>query len=97
MSAAENTLSATMLAHATFYDALPANVQGRAAIAPAVLRPQRAPRGRLLNRLWSVLDNWFYRQQLASREAYLAQATDIFDVERRIRQLERRPHGWDAA
>ena len=40
----------------------------------------------------ALVDDWFYRQQVKEREAYLAQSTDIFDLERRIRQLERRPH-----
>jgi Protein of unknown function (DUF3563) len=38
------------------------------------------------------LNDWFYRQQLNQREAYLAQATDIFDLELRMRRLERRPY-----
>ncbi len=40
----------------------------------------------------SALADWFYRQQVKEREAYLAKSTDIFDLERRIRQLEREPH-----
>ncbi len=43
-------------------------------------------------RSWtSALADWFYRQQVKEREAYLAKSTDIFDLERRIRQLEREP------
>jgi len=50
------------------------------------------PRRRWLHRLdqWlGRLDNWFWRQQQRQREAYLAQATDIFDLEERMRRLER--------
>ena len=43
-------------------------------------------------RFWARIDNWFYRQQLKVREDYLAQSADIFDLERRIRHLERRPY-----
>ena len=43
-------------------------------------------------RSWtSALADWFYRQQIKEREAYLAKSTDIFDLERRLRQLEREP------
>lgn len=43
-------------------------------------------------RSWtSALADWFYRQQVKEREAYLAKSTDIFDLERRLRQLEREP------
>ena len=42
------------------------------------------PRG-LLERL----DHWFWRQQQRDIEAYLAKATDVCDLEARIRALER--------
>ena len=35
------------------------------------------------------LDGWFWRQEQKEREAYLARSKDIFDLERRIRALER--------
>jgi hypothetical protein len=35
------------------------------------------------------LDRWFWRQQLREREAYLSGAQDIFELEDRIRRLER--------
>jgi hypothetical protein len=35
------------------------------------------------------LDRWFWRQQVRDREAYLAGAQDIFELEERIRRLER--------
>jgi hypothetical protein len=42
------------------------------------------PRG-LLDRL----DTWFWKQEMKRREAFLAQSTDLFDLERRMRWLER--------
>ena len=35
------------------------------------------------------LDTWFWKQEMKRREASLAQSTDIFDLERRMRSLER--------
>ena len=35
------------------------------------------------------LDRWFWRQQLRERESYLSGAQDIFELEDRIRRLER--------
>ena len=40
----------------------------------------------------SMLSDWLYRQQVKKREAYLAQSADIFELERRIRQLDRQPN-----
>lgn len=39
--------------------------------------------------LWDRLDHWFWRQTQREREAYLAGAQDIYDLEARIRRLER--------
>jgi Protein of unknown function (DUF3563) len=39
--------------------------------------------------LFDRLDYWFWQQEQRQREAYLAQASDIYDLERRMRQLER--------
>lgn len=44
-----------------------------------------APRATLLDRL----DGWFWRQLQKDREAYLARSRDVFELERRIRALER--------
>ena len=71
------------LAHATFYDALPANVEHKPPIAPAALPSKLAGIGKAFERFAEALDDWFYRQRLKEREAYLAQATDVYDVERR--------------
>lgn len=55
--------------------------------------PANVPRRRrgLLERL----DHWFWRQQQRGVEAYLAKATDVFDLEARMRALERNvPHRY---
>lgn len=79
------------LAQASFYEALPSNVEHRAPVAPAVLVSKRAPQPNLLQRGLDALDDWFYRQRLASRERYLAQSQNIFELEARMRELERNP------
>ena len=35
------------------------------------------------------LDGWFWRQQQAEREAYLAASADVFELERRLEALDR--------
>ena len=35
------------------------------------------------------LDHWFWAQQQRDLEAYLAKATDVYDLEARIRAIER--------
>jgi hypothetical protein len=35
------------------------------------------------------LDTWFWKQELKERDAFLAQSIDIFDLEQRMRCLER--------
>jgi hypothetical protein len=76
------------LAQSTFSDVMPSN---SAAEAPSNL--SRTDAGRAVERPgWmSMVNNWFHRQQMKEREAYLAKSTDIFELERRIRHLERRP------
>ena len=51
---------------------------------------QAEPREGFVQRFLAAIDGWFYRQQMDEREAYLAQSQDIFDLERRLRQLDRR-------
>jgi hypothetical protein len=48
-------------------------------------RQGRVPSGGLFERL----DHWFWRQAQRDREAYLSGARDIFELEDRIRRLER--------
>lgn len=50
-----------------------------------------SPRRGLIDRL----DHWFWTRQQRDLEAYLAKATDVYDLEARIRALERRvPHPY---
>ena len=51
---------------------------------PAVAENAAARRG-LLERL----DHWFWKQEQRAVEAYLAKSTDIYELEKRIRDLER--------
>jgi hypothetical protein len=61
------------------------------AAADAALSGSPARRRGLLERL----DHWFWVQQQREREAYLAKATDVYDLEARIRALERSvPHPY---
>lgn len=42
------------------------------------------------SRSWLTrLDTWLWKQEMKRREAFLAQSADIFDLERRMRMLER--------
>ena len=38
--------------------------------------------------LFERLDTWFWRQELANREAFLAKSADIVELEQRMRWLE---------
>ena len=67
-------------------------MQHKAPTAPDALPPKRAPFASAVQRWLDALDSWSYRQRVKEREAYLAQAQDVFDVERRMRALERRPY-----
>jgi len=49
--------------------------------------PAPPPRRRLLHRL----ERWFWARRQRDLEAYLAQSTDVHDLEARIRELERDP------
>ena len=80
------------IAHATFFEALPANVERRAPVAARVLAPKRARQPGALQRGLDALDHWFHGQRLASRDAYLSQSQNVFELEARMRELERRPY-----
>jgi hypothetical protein len=59
--------------------------------------PNRVPAKALARRrgLFERLDHWFWRQHQHDIEAYLAKATDVYDLEARIRALERNvPHPY---
>lgn len=49
-----------------------------------------APRRTWLERL----DDWFRKQRQNDVEAYLGQSQDVFELEARIRDMERSPHGY---
>jgi hypothetical protein len=55
--------------------------------------PIDRPRARSISRprvSWlERIDRWFEAQRRRSREAWLAQSQDVFELERRIRELER--------
>lgn len=55
-----------------------------AKLTPALPQAAKASTG-----LLARLDRWFWRQAQREREAYLAGAHDICDLEARIRRLER--------
>jgi len=44
--------------------------------------------------LFASLDRWLWKQQARETEAWLAKSHDIYDLERRIRHLERNGSGW---
>jgi hypothetical protein len=60
------------------------------AFAPRPSRRMPPPAARL--HALEHLDRWFWRQRQKHRDAYLASSTDLADVERRLRELERRPY-----
>jgi len=43
--------------------------------------------------LFENLDRWLWKQHLRDTEAWLAQSQDVFELERRIRHLERNRDG----
>lgn len=74
------------LAQSTFQQTMPAVALPREAELPASAQPREG----FIRRCVEAFDAWTYRQQLNEREAYLAQSQDIFDLENRLRQLDRR-------
>ncbi len=85
-------MNATLsLAQVTFFDTLPANADRRPPIAPEVLEP--AKRAGWIERSLAAVDDWFNRQRQNDREAFLAQATDMVDLERRMRELDEGTRG----
>jgi hypothetical protein len=76
------------LAQATFSEVMPGKADARGSENSSRTTPKEAAKTDWM----TALGNWFHRQEVKNREAYLAQSTDIFDLERRIRYLERRPY-----
>jgi len=71
----------TRLTHALIFD--PLRRDSGPENQPA--RITKTPPGGIFERI----DRWFWRQHMRDREAYLAGAQDIFELERRMRRLER--------
>ena len=45
--------------------------------------------------MFAALDRWLWKQRVRETEAWLAQSQDVFELEARIRQLERGSgHPW---
>ena len=76
------------LAQTTFFDAAASRADTPMPNAPA----KSEPFGARLARWMENLDDWLYRQRMNDREAYLAQSQDVFELERRLRDLDRRPY-----
>jgi len=76
-------------AQSTFSDVMPPQDDPRSPAAASRTPAASADHGRSWT---SAISDWFYHQQVAEREAYLAKATDIYDLERRMRQYEQRPY-----
>jgi len=61
-------------------------------VAPATVHPPL--RAGWFARSLAAVDGWFYRQRQSERESYLAQSSDLADLEGRLRLLERRPYPY---
>ena len=68
--------------------ALAVRPSGRAESKHADAREDNAPAPK--RGLMDRLDHWFWNQDQKATEAYLAQAKDVYELEVRIRDLERR-------
>jgi hypothetical protein len=72
------------LTHGILQDASERAQKDSAAPASACAKTASKRRGWL-----DSLDTWFWKQEMKSREAFLAKSSDIFDLEQRMRRLER--------
>lgn len=70
---------------------LPIFDPGRRGRVPA--QPPTRPTGTPSVGFFARLDRWVWRQAQRERDAYLAGASDIYDLEARIRRLERSSMG----
>jgi hypothetical protein len=43
--------------------------------------------------MFAALDKWLWKQRVRETEAWLAQSKDLFELEARIRELDRAPNG----
>ena len=82
----DNSLTGILarLTHGILRDASERAQEDSAAPASAFANTVSKPRGWL-----DHLDTWFWKQEMKSREAFLARSTDIFDLEQQMRRLER--------
>ena len=80
------------LAQTAFFDDLPSNANNRPAVAAATVAGPLEDAPSLRQRWLAGLERWMYRQQISKREAYLSQSRDVYELEERIRNLERRPY-----
>ena len=76
------------MAQSTFSDVMPPQDDPKSS---AIASRKPATRSVPVKSWTATISDWLYRQQVAEREAYFAQATDIFDLERRMREYDRRP------
>jgi len=76
------------MAQSTFSDVMPSfKYSSTPAVASRSVAPKLAGKS-----VMETISDWFYRQQVAEREAYLAKATDVFDLERRMRDFDHQPN-----
>jgi hypothetical protein len=93
----DNTLTGVLarLTHGILLDANERAQLDRAKRANASDSSLANPSGTSANtfrksRSWlSRVDTWFWKQEMKRREAFLAESADIFDLERRMRMLDR--------
>ena len=76
------------MAQSTFSDVMPSF---KYSSTPAVASRPTAPKPTGKS-VWTAISDWLYRQQVAEREAYLAKSTDVFDLERRLRDYDHQPN-----
>jgi Protein of unknown function (DUF3563) len=58
-------------------------------LGPSTVASRRAANTEYPPTLLERFDRWLWRQHVREREAYLADSKDIFELEERIRRLER--------
>ena len=77
------------LAQSTFSDVMPSRTEPK---VRAVGSRTKAVDVKREPKWLSAVSDWFYRQQVSEREAYLAASADIFELERRLRNMDQHPY-----